>query len=337
MKKLKILVLCDYPGPPPASQEFTEELKKDDWKTEANVVNALKELGHEIRVVAVYDDISAIIGEVKTNPPDVAFNLVEQFKNFSHYERNIAALLELFGLPYTGCDVPGLMICKNKGLTKKILTYHRVKVPDFAIFPCGKPIHRPKRLRYPVFIKPLRDQGSYGIAQASFVESDADFMERVHFIHDRFHQDAIAEEYIEGRELYVSVLGSERLEVFPVREMIFSEIPDEEPKFATFKAKWDMEYRKRWGIKNTFADKLPKGIPEGIVVLAKKVYHALQIRGYARLDLRLTPQGSVVVIEANPNPMLAKDEDFALSAQRAGLEYPQLIQRILNLALRSQD
>jgi D-alanine-D-alanine ligase len=229
------------------------------------------------------------------------------------------------------------MICKNKGLTKKILTYHRVKVPDFAIFPCGKPIHRPKRLKYPVFIKPLRDQGSYGIAQASFVESNADFIERVHFIHERFHQDAIAEEYIEGRELYVSILGNERLEVFPVREMIFSEIPDEEPKFATFKAKWDQEYRKRWGIKNTFANNFPEETPEDIAVLAKKVYHALQIRGYARLDLRLTPEGAIVVIEANPNPMLAKDEDFSLSAQKGGIEYPQLIQRILNLALRSQE
>lgn len=337
MKKLKILVLCDTPGPPPANQDFTEEFKKEDWKTEAHVVDALKELGHEVRIIGIYDDINVLTQETKTNPPDVVFNLVEQFKNFSHYERNIAGALELLGFPYTGCDVPGLVICKNKGLTKKILSYHRIKVPDFAILPCGKPIHRPKRLNFPIFIKPLGDQGSYGIAQASFVENDADFVERIHFIHDRFHQDAIAEEYIHGRELYVGMLGNDRLEVFPLREMIFGEVPQEEPKFATFKAKWDEEYRKRWGIKNTFANKLPDGIGEDIPVLAKKIYHALQIKGYARLDLRLTPEGSVVVIEANPNPMLAKDEDFALAAQKGELEYPQLLQRILNLALRSQE
>lgn len=337
MKKLKILVLCDCPGPPPAGQDFTEPLKNSDWKTEAHIIEALKELGHEARMIGIYDDVNLLIQEAKENPPDVVFNLVEQFKNFSHYERNVAGVLELLGLPYTGCDVPGLMICKNKGLTKKILSYHRLKVPDFAIFPCGKPIHRPKRLNFPIFVKPLRDQGSYGISQASFVENDADLVERVHFIHDRFHQDAIAEGYVHGRELYVSLLGNERLEVFPIREMIFGDIPQEEPKFATFKAKWDNEYRKRWGIKNTFANKLPDGAAEHIPVLAKKVYHALQIKGYARLDLRLTLEGTVVVIEANPNPMLSKDEDFALSAQKGGLEYPQLIQRILNLALRSQE
>lgn len=337
MKKLKILVLCDCPGPPPANQDFTEELKKEDWKTEAHVVSALQELGHEVRIAGVYDNANVIIQETQSNPPDVVFNLVEQFKSFPYYERNIAALLELLGIPYTGCDVPGLLICKNKGITKTILTYHRIKVPDFATFPCGKPMHRPRRLQFPIFIKPLRDQGSYGIAQASLVENDADFIERIRFIHEHLNQDAIAEEYIDGRELYASVLGNERLEVFPAREMIFGQMPEDGPKFATFKAKWDDEYRKRWGIKNTFASNLSQEVLEAILRLSKRVYHALQMKGYARLDLRLTPLGSVVVIEANPNPMLAKDEDFALSAQKAGLEYPLLIQRILNLALRSQE
>ena len=169
MKKLKVLVLCDMPAPPPVDQDFSEQLKNEDWKTEADAVSALKELEHEVRLIGVFNDTAPMIQEIKTNPPDVVFNLAEQFNNLPHYERNIAALLELLGVPYTGCDVPGLMICKNKGLTKKILTYHRIKVPDFAIFPNGKPITRPKRLEFPIFIKPLRDQGSYGISQASLV------------------------------------------------------------------------------------------------------------------------------------------------------------------------
>ena len=199
MKKLKVLVLCDSPMPLSGDHDFTEELKKEDWKTEANVVSTLKELEHEVRILGVYNDATSIVEEIKNHPPDVVFNLVEQFKNLPHYERNIAALLELLGVPYTGCDAPSLMLCKNKAITKKILTYHRIKVPDFATFVCGKPIKRPKRLHFPIFIKPLRDQGSYGIAQASLVENDADFVDRIRFIHERLNQDAIAEGYIEGR------------------------------------------------------------------------------------------------------------------------------------------
>lgn len=335
MKKLKVLLLCDCPGPPPVNQDFTDLLKQEDWKTEAHVVEALKTLEHEVSILGIYDDANPIIQQLKSNPPDVVFNLVELFNNLTRYERNIAALLELVGVPYTGCDVPGLLICKNKGITKTILTYHRIKVPDFVTFLPAKPIHRPKRLQFPIIIKPLREQASYGISQASLVENDKDFVERVKFVHEWFHQDAIAEEYIDGRELYVSILGNERLEVFPIREMIFGEVPEDGPKIATFKAKWDDEYRKRWGIKNTFAINLSEELTESVVHLCKRAYHALQIKGYARLDLRLTSEGSVYIIEANPNPMLAKDEDFAISAQKAAVEYPQLIQRILNLALRS--
>jgi D-alanine-D-alanine ligase len=167
----------------------------------------------------------------------------------------------------------------------------------------------------------------------SFVEDDAAFEERIRFIHERMNQPALAEEYIEGREIYVSLLGNERLRVFPFREVIFTEIPEGQPRFSTFKAKWDDAYRKRWGIQNVFAESFANGIDQRIEKICKSVYRALRIHGYGRIDLRVTPTGEIVVLEANPNPNLDRDDEFAQSALKAGVSYPRLVQRILKLAL----
>jgi D-alanine-D-alanine ligase len=148
-------------------------------------------------------------------------------------------------------------------------------------------------------------------------------------------QEAMAEEFIDGRELYVSILGNQRLSVFPFREVVFSKMPDDRPQFSTFKAKWDEDYRERWGIQNIFAKTLSNGLPEKIARICKKVYRVLRIKGYGRIDLRLTPEGRVVILEANPNPGLAAQEEFAMSAQKAGISFDELIQRILNLAFKN--
>ena len=153
------------------------------------------------------------------------------------------------------------------------------------------------------------------------------------FIHERLNQEALAEEYVEGRELYVSIIGNRQLQVFPIREVIFSEIPEGKPRFSTFKAKWDDAYRQRWGIQNIFAQPLPEGAAERIAKICKKVYRVLRIRGYGRIDLRVTPAGDIVILEANPNPNLADDDEFAQSALKTGLTYERLVQRILRLAL----
>ena len=186
-------------------------------------------------------------------------------------------------------------------------------------------------------MKPLKEESSVGISQASVVENDDQFRERVQFLHETLNQDVIAEQFISGREIYVSIIGDSRLEVFPFREMVFSRVDDEDPKIATYKAKWDETYRKKWGIKNKFADDISEELESKIKKLSKRIYRALGIRGAARLDLRLTPEGEVFFIEANPNPMLAKDEDFALSAQKAGLAYPELIHRLINLAPTEEE
>ena len=157
----------------------------------------------------------------------------------------------------------------------------------------------------------------------------------VAFVHESHDNDAIAEEYIAGRELYVSILGSKRLEALPVRELVFKEVPPDEPRIATYRAKWDEEYRKRWGLENRFAEDLDPALAREIVQTCKRIYHLLTIDGYARIDLRVTPANEIYFIEANPNPVLAEDEDFAQSALKGGLTYPQLIERIVRVGLQT--
>jgi D-alanine-D-alanine ligase len=334
-KRYKVLVLFGSAGTPPENQDFTKELKTDDFAAEAHVIGALKKLGHEVRTLGIWDEAAMIIDELKANPPDVVFNLTEHFNEVSAYDRNVAGLLEMMGVPYTGSSPTGLTLCKNKGMAKELLAYHKIRVPNFAIYSPGAAIKRPNRLKFPLFIKPAEEEASYGIALASFVEDDAAFEERICFIHERMNQPALAEEYIQGREIYVSLLGNERLRVFPFREVIFTEIPEGQPRFSTFKAKWDEGYRKRWGIKNVFAEPFPDGTQQHITKICKAVYRALRIHGYGRIDLRVTPEEEIVVLEANPNPNLDRDDEFAQSAMKARVSYPRLIQRILKLALEA--
>ncbi|MEY2511237.1 MAG: D-alanine-D-alanine ligase, partial [Verrucomicrobiota bacterium] len=191
------------------------------------------------------------------------------------------------------------------------------------------------QLKFPILVKPVKDEASYGISRASFVQNEEQFRERIAFIHEKHTSDAIAEEYIDGRELYVSIMGNTRLTVFPIRELIFREVPANEPKIATYKAKWDEEYRKRWGLQNQFPEGLEPALVAQIEETCKRIYRLLTIEGYARIDLRLTAANEIYFIEANPNPILAADEDFAQAAGKAGLTYPQLIDRIIRQAMKA--
>jgi len=334
-KKLKVLALFDAIRPTTLDQDLSDELKTEDWKTEANVLEALQQLGWVAEHLAIFDDTDLIRQKFQSFQPELIFNLADQFKNNRAFDQNIVSFLELHDVPFTGCGSTGLTLCKHKGISKKILGYHRIRVPDFVVIPRGKRVVRPKRLAFPILVKPLKEEASLGIAQASFVENDDQFKERVAFIHEKYDNDVIAEEYIEGRELYVSVLGNHRLQVFPLRELVFNEVPPDEPKIATYKAKWDEEYRKRWGIQNEFARELDPALIRRIEQACKKIYRLLAIDGYGRLDLRLTSENEIVFIEANPNPVLARDEDFAQSALGAHLAYPQLVERIAQLGMRA--
>lgn len=331
----KVLALFDTRTPIPPEQDLSAELQTVDWQTEANVLAALGELRVAAEHLVLFDDLEVLNQKLTQFAPDVIFNLADQFRNNRALDQNIVSFLELHGLPFTGCGSTGLTLCKHKAISKKILSYHRIHVPGFTVVARGRRATRPRRLKFPILVKPLKEEASYGISQASFVETDEQFQERVQFLHEKHEQDVIAEEYIAGRELYVSVLGNQRLQVFPIRELVFREVPPEEPKIATYRAKWDEEYRKRWGLQNQFAESLEPGVARKIITTCKRIYRLLTIDGYARIDLRLTPANEVYFIEANPNPILAAEEDFAQSALRAGLSYAQLIDRIMRLGLKA--
>ena len=336
MKKiLKVLALFDAIRPTTIDQDLSKEMKTEDWKTEANVLAALKSLGHTTEHLAIFDDVDLLRQKLVSFGPDVIFNLADQFKNNRGFDQNIVSLLEMQGVPFTGCSATGLTLCKHKGISKKILSYHRIHVPNFVVIPRGRRMARPKNLKLPILIKPVKEEASYGIAQASFVETDEQFRERTAFIHESHAADAIAEEYIEGRELYVGLMGNLRLTVFPIRELVFREVPPDEPKIATYRAKWDEDYRKRWGLVNKFAEGLTPDLIGKIGETCKRIYRLLTIDGYARIDLRLTARNEIYFIEANPNPILASDEDFAQAAAKGGLSYPQLIDRIIRQGMNT--
>jgi len=331
---VKVLVLFDLARPAEADETFSpQELKeKEDKQTEADVLRSLERLGHQVETLPVFNDVASVVEKVKAYTPDVVFNLTESFHSNRAHEPHIPALLSLMRVRYTGAKPDGLILCKDKALAKKVLLYHRLRVPHFVISPESRPLKRLRRFVFPAFVKPVGEESSDGIAKASFAKSEEEALERARYINEKFQCDALIEEYIEGRELYLSVMGNRKLTVFPPREIFFEQVPDDEPKFATFKAKWDDAYRKKWGIKNGPARELPEGLLEKLVRLARKVYRVLKVRGLGRIDVRLTPAGEIVIIEANPNPSLAQEEDFAQAAAAAGVDYDQLIQKILDTA-----
>jgi len=330
---VKILILFDLAHAVDPDQSFSpESLKEQDKPTEACVMECLTRLGHGVETLAVYDNVTAIVEKLKACAPDVVFNLTESFFHDRANEPNIPALLDLMKVRYTGSGPDALMLCKDKALAKKVLAYHHVRLPNFVVSRQSHPLRHLKRFTYPAFVKPVGEESSDGISKASFARDEAEALERMRFIHQKFNCDVLIEEYIEGRELYLSVLGNHRLTVFPPREIFFEQMAEDQPKFATFHAKWNDKYRKKWGIKNGPAKELPERLSAHLDQIAKKVYRLLKIRGFGRIDVRLTPQGEIFVIEANPNPSLADDEDFAQSATDAGVKYDDLVQEILNAA-----
>jgi D-alanine-D-alanine ligase len=269
-KNLKVLLVFDVPEFKPRGYDYTEELKDIDWGAERIISNALRENGHEVRMLGIFNDIGYLLEEVKEFKPDVIFNSMEVFNNTSALDKNFAGVVEMLGIPFTGATPTSLMICNNKAMHKKILSYHRIKVPHFYTFYRNHKIWHIKRLKLPIIVKPLREEASRGISKSSVVENEESLIERVKFIHENMKMDAIAEEYIDGREFYVTILGNKRVRVLPLREMKFGDFQQDEPRIATYKAKWDLEYRKKLGIKNVFAGRLPNGLDKKIEDTCKR-------------------------------------------------------------------
>ena len=234
---------------------------------------------------------------------------------------------------YTGCNPRGLMLAHDKALSKQVMHYHRIPTPEFAVFPMGRKFRARRSLPYPMLVKSLTAEGSVGIAQASVVKDEEQLRERTEFVHRQLGTDAIAERFIEGRECYVGVLGNLRLRTLPIWELRFDKMPDDSAKIATDKVKWDYEYQKKRGISWGKAKGLPPELQERIFRICKRAYRALYLTGYARIDLRLTDDDRIYVLEANPNPDLSYGGEFADSAEALGISYKQLLDRILRLGL----
>jgi D-alanine-D-alanine ligase len=332
-KKRRILVLMHEELVPPDSLRGVPRKEIDEFRTELDVIEGLEALGHDVLKLGVGSDLGPIRRAFVEHEPDIAFNLLVDFHEVAIYDQHVVGFLELLRKRYTGCNPRGLMLARDKGLSKELLGYHRIKVPRFAVFPVGKKARKPAKLPYPLVVKSLSEEASLGIAQASLVTNDEKLKERVEFMHETFDVDVIAEEYVEGRELYVGVVGNQRLHTFPIWEMRLDQLPEGVPRIATAKVKWDVNYQKKHNIVTQRAEDLSDKLQEEIARMCTRIYRVLRLTGYARMDLRLSPDGTVYALEANPNPHLQADEDLALSAKAEGVEYPELLQRIVNLGL----
>jgi D-alanine-D-alanine ligase len=226
------------------------------------------------------------------------------------------------------------LLTRDKPLSKKILAYHRIATPRFLVFPIGHKVRPPKRIRYPVLVKSATEDASFGISQNSIVTNESALIDRAQFVHEKVGTDALVEEYIDGRELYVGILGNNRLQTFPVWEMWFNRMPEDIARIATSHVKWNTKYQKKYGIETGTAQDLTDGLQAKIQRLCKRVYRILNMSGYGRIDLRLREDGEVFVLEANANPNLEFGEDFAESAEAAGYSFESLLERIVNLGLR---
>jgi D-alanine-D-alanine ligase len=337
MKPLRVLVLTHEDLVPPDSLDGLSEKQALSVRKEYDVAAGLRELGHEVQVLGVSHDLLPIRQHVEGFRPHVVFHLLMEFQDIAVYQAHVASYLELLRVHYVGCNPRGLLLARDKALSKTILRYHRIPSPIFTVFPLGRAVRVPRRLGYPLIVKSVDEEASLGIAQASVVHDGDHLQERVAFVHRRLETDAIAEQYIPGRELTIGVVGNDRLQTFPVWEMFFENLPEGSEPIATERVKWDPAYQRRVGIDTGPAKELPGPLADQIARLARRTYRALGLSGYARIDLRLSEDGRVYVIEANPNPDLSREEDFAESAKAAGLEYPALLQRLLNLGLRHRS
>jgi D-alanine-D-alanine ligase len=334
VKKLRVLVLMHPDHVPPATLDGLTLQEALALKAEFDIVQCLSKLGHEPRALGVQDEFLPIRDAVEEFKPHIVFNMLEEFHSNMLFDQNVVSLLELLRVPYTGCNPRGLILARSKSLGKKLLAYHRIPVPDFLVIPRGHRTRRPRKLEFPLIVKSLLEHSSYGIAQASIVDDDEHLAERVAFVHDNIGTDAIAERFIEGREIYVGVLGNDRLIALPPIELVFEKMPANTAFIATAKVKHDVAYQKKRGIELKAAEGLEPDVRERISRVAKRIYKTLELDGYARIDFRLSSSNVPYFLDANPNPDISDGEEIASAAALMGMSYGDLISKILGLGLR---
>ena len=328
---MKVVVLIDIEALAEKDPQLKGHIDSSLTEVEYHVTEALRHMGHEVTVLALDENVTTMIEKLTKEKPDLVFNLTEHLGGDRHKDFHIVALLEMLNIPYTGAGPKGLMLCRDKAMCKRILSHHHVRVPSFLTCPTGK-TRSTRTLRYPLIVKPLLEDGSDGISMASVVKDATEINERVRILHEKVNGPAIVEEYIEGRELYVGVIGNSQLTVLPPRELNFGH-NNGGPEIATSRVKLDEAYRDKWKITFTRA-KLSQEVVKKVEVLVKRIYRLLCMRDYGRIDMRLTPDNDIYFLEANPNPDLTMGDELAESAEHAGIEYEDLIARIVSLATK---
>ncbi|MEM6296913.1 MAG: D-alanine--D-alanine ligase [Myxococcota bacterium] len=332
MRRRRVLVMMHEDLIPPDDISGLTDQAVMPFATEYDVVTAMRWLGHEVVKLGLHDELAPLRAALREVKPHVVFNLLEEFHGEAVFDQHVVSYLELQRAAYTGCNPRGLVLGRDKALSKKILHYHRIRCPKFAVFPMGRRPRRPAKLTYPLIVKSLIEEGSTGISEASVVHNDEKLIERVHFIHRSIGTDAIAEQFIDGREVYGAVMGNHRLTVFPPWELKIDDLRSDAPRIATRRVKFDLEFQEKYNVKigpaNFDADLLKR-----YENAAKRIYKVLGLSGYARIDFRLTPRGELYFLEANPNPDIAAGEEFSSAAKAGGFEYERLLQRILTLGM----
>lgn len=331
-RKLRVVVLMREDLIPPETLDGVENKEKEEWRAEYDVVSTLRAMEHDVWPVGVRGELGVIREAIEERQPHIAFNLLEEFDGYPHFDQHVVSFLELMKQKYTGCNPRGLTLARDKSLTNKILAYHRIYVPRFAVFPMNRKVEPSRRLRYPLIVKSVSDEGSVGISQASVVRDDEKLKERVEFIHRQNLTAAIVEEFIEGREIYVGVIGNQNLQAYTPWELVIKNLPNGAPVIATGKVKWDVEYQKKIGLE-TMPAPLEARAKNEFERLSKRIYRVLGLSGYARIDYRLTEGGRIYALEVNPNPQIAHNEDFADSAEHCSVEYQDLLRKIMTLGM----
>lgn len=330
-KTKKVLLLC-HPDLIPPVDQLEPVNAFADYATEHDVYRSLTKQGHNVKIHGLVET-DALKTCVDNFQPDVCFNLMEEFDGDAMMDSNVVAYLEMIGVAYTGSNPKGLTLARDKSLSKKILEYHSIPTPKHFVVKKGKKPKKTDDYNYPLFVKSLSEEASFGISQASLVKNFEALCARVEFIHEKIGTDAIVDEFIEGRELYLALLGNKRIKDFPLWEMDFGELTESHQKIASRNTKWNEDYRKKNKIDVRKASNIPEKIEKEIIKTCKKAYEALEINGYARFDIRLKEDGSFYIIEANPNPNIGEADEFALASAATGQNYPELLEEICHLGI----
>jgi D-alanine-D-alanine ligase len=325
--KVVLLHTRDAVEPPPVDPVLTQ------------LSDALTGMGHTVTQVMVdrdAHDIDGVAAAIRQTAPDLVFNVAESFHGKSALESNVAGFLNLLDCRYTGSSPAGLLLAGDKSLTKKVLSFHSIQTPQFATLYRGA-VDWAGDLKFPVIVKPPQEDASLGITSASVVREIKDLFARIDELQTEYQQPVLVEQFIEGREFYVGVLGNANVEALPILEMDFTGFPADKPKIASWEAKWgddgDEKGAEFEGTKSIFPENLDPELAERMQQVAIDSFHALRLRDYARIDMRVTDAGEIYVIEVNPNCYLERNAEFSRAALKHGLTYEGLIGRITELAL----